>query len=180
MTDSELIKGCLAHQRVAQKALVAQYGALLMTVCRRYIKDHHFCQDACQDALVRIFQNLEKFDSSKGSLKNWMYTVTVNCCLHFLRKKKIKVEELNVISEPIIEKSIALENLIAEDLLKLLDHLTEMQRSIFNLIEIEGYDHGTASEMLGINASTCRSHLYRARIVLTKKVNQLNLKSKCI
>ena len=160
-------------RKPAQKELVSQYSGYLLTICRRYVRDQHYCQDVCQNAFIKIFRKLEQFDDTRGTLKSWMYRVTVNCALEFLRSQK-RVEDIESMSEPAGKHVPAIENLIEEDLLKLLNELSEIQRTIFNLVEIEGYDHGSAAELLDIKVSTSRSHLFRARKVLSDRLTKQN------
>lgn len=55
-----------------------------------------------------------------------------------------------------------------EDIMKLLKQLPDVQRSIFNLFEIEGYSHEEIGEMLNIPESTSRTYLTRAKQRLRK------------
>jgi RNA polymerase sigma-70 factor (ECF subfamily) len=62
----------------------------------------------------------------------------------------------------------ASDKLFAEDILKLLERLPEIQRIIFNLYEIEGYAHEEIGKMLNIPDSTSRTYLTRAKQRLRK------------
>lgn len=174
MDHHQLIKRCLNHERSAQKELVALFGGYLMSICRRYIKDRQYSEDVCQIALVRIFQKLHLHDSSKGNIKGWMYKLTVNCALEHLRSKRLTIEEITPTNEPVYDKHSAIDNLIEEDLIRMLDVLNTTQRTIFNLVEIEGYDHKSVAEKLNIKEATSRSHLYRARKILSVKLAALD------
>ena len=168
MTESTLIQKCLAHERTAQKELVALYGGLLMTIARRYIKDYHHAEEVCQNALILTFRKLDQFDRSKGLFKNWISKITVNCALEFLRSKKLYTEEISDVNSPIIHPKVIISQLQEEDLIKMLDFLSPVQRTIFNLSEIEGYKFKEIANRIGIVESTCRSHLHRAKKILAK------------
>lgn len=60
------------------------------------------------------------------------------------------------------------DRLAVEDILKLLNQIPDVQRSIFNLFEIEGYTHEEIGKMLDIPESTSRTYLTRAKQRLRK------------
>ncbi len=73
--------------------------------------------------------------------------------------------------EPNFER---LENeLEAQDLLKLISELPSGYRIVFNMYAIDGYSHKEIGEELGINESTSKSQLSRARAVLQKRLIEL-------
>ncbi len=173
MNIQQLVERCLQQDRKAQKELVVQFGGYLMTICRRYIHDAHYCEDVCQNAFINVFRKLHQYDASRGALRSWMCKITIHCALEFLRSKHFKFDELDKTIEPISTGEVPLGHLYQEDLLKMLHSLNVMQRTIFNLHEIEGYAHAEIATMLNLKESTCRSHLHRAKKILSLKLQAL-------
>jgi RNA polymerase sigma-70 factor (ECF subfamily) len=65
-----------------------------------------------------------------------------------------------------------------EDMLSLIQQLPDIQRSIFNLYEIEGYSHEEIGKELSIPESTSRTYLTRAKQKLRKLyLSQINLEN---
>jgi len=65
-----------------------------------------------------------------------------------------------------------------EDMLSLIQQLPDIQRSIFNLYEIEGYSHEEIGKELGIPESTSRTYLTRAKQKLRKLyLSQIDLEN---
>lgn len=173
MNIQQLISKCIRHDRVAQKELVVRFGGYMMTICRRYIRDAHYCEDVCQNAFINVFRKLDQYDASRGALKSWMCKITINCALEFLRSKQLKFDDLDQTVEPVSTIEVPLGNLFQEDLLKMMHCLSPVQRTIFNLVEIEGYKYAEITELIGVKESTCRSHLYRAKKILSTKLQAL-------
>lgn len=172
MTEKILIQKCLSHERTAQKKLVVLYGGLLMTITRRYVKDYHHAEEVCQNAFILAFRKISQFDENRGSFKNWISKITINCALEFLRSKKFYTEEITELNSPSINHRVTLSKLLEEDLIKMLDHLSPIQRTIFNLSEIEGYKFKEIAESISMVESTCRSHLHRAKKILAQKLEE--------
>jgi RNA polymerase sigma-70 factor (ECF subfamily) len=64
-------------------------------------------------------------------------------------------------------------NLEVSDLMKLIQQLPQVYRSVFNLYAIEGYSHQEIGTKLGITELLSRTTLYRARNILKEKLMQL-------
>ena len=69
--------------------------------------------------------------------------------------------------------STVIEDLAAEDLLKVIQKLPNGYRTVFNLYAIEGYNHKEIGALLKISEGTSKSQLARARATLQKKIKSL-------
>jgi len=98
----------------------------------------------------------------------------VNESLSYLRKNKSMYLETDIEAadhEPNYERLES--QLEAEDLLKLISELPSGYRIVFNLYAIDGYSHKEIGDQLGINESTSKSQLSRARSLLQKRLLEL-------
>ena len=173
LSEYELIKGCIEHNPQTQRMLFEQYAGKFMTVCLRYAIDQMEAEDMLQEGFVRIFNNLHQF-KFEGSFEGWMRRIVVNVCLKHLQKRKIQFKEIEIEgnNEPTINP-YAYNNLGAEELMKLINQLPDGYRTVFNLSVIEGYSHDEIAVLLGIQASTSRSQLVKARRLLQEQIIQL-------
>ncbi len=152
-----------------------KYYGYIAGVVRRYIKDEYEREELVNEAFVKAFNNLSKFqivpeaEALERSFKAWIARIAANLCIDLLRSKK-KVFMLEDVSEAEIQpvQANAAEKLMAEDIMKLLDRLPEIQRTIFNLYELEGYSHEEIGKLLAIPDSTSRTYLTRAKQRLRK------------
>lgn len=170
MKIEQIIKGCKKGDRKCQKALYDNYATMLMNVSRRYTNDMYEAQDALQNAFIKIFTKLDLYDENKpGSFEGWMSRIVINESIQIHRKKKgVTFREVETTLYSVGKESGILEELEAEEILKLLDQLPEGYRVVFNLFVVEEYNHKEIAETLGITESTSRSQLARARKCLQK------------
>lgn len=87
-SDSEVIKLYLSTREPAYFSLLYnRYAGKVFSKCISMLKDEALAQDATQDIFIKIFANLAKF-SEKSKFSTWIYSITYNYCIDFLRRKK--------------------------------------------------------------------------------------------
>jgi RNA polymerase sigma-70 factor (ECF subfamily) len=101
----------------------------------------------------------------------WIKTIVVRKALKHLRELKY-TESLD--GNPGVISFEFPDDLSGEYLETLILALPEGYRTVFLLIEVEGYSHKETAEMLGISEGTSKSQLSRAKQVLRKKVEKIN------
>lgn len=72
--------------------LLPRYTLLLLGVCMKYLKDAELARDMVQQVFMKCMTELPRH--RVDFFKAWIYQVTRNDCLMYLRKKKIRVTEL--------------------------------------------------------------------------------------
>ena len=92
MTEQDIIKRCIAGERLAQQALYERYSPKMYAVCRRYAKHDFEAQDMLQEGFIRVFLNTSKLAKMKALLKAgfvelWFRQLCVLCKKHTLREK---------------------------------------------------------------------------------------------
>ena len=103
----------------------------------------------------------------KGSLEGWIRRIMVNTALKSISKLAFQRE--NIGTEGMIESSVSpsvLSHLSEQELLGLISKLPSGYRTVFNLFVLEDMSHREISEILGIEESTSRSQLVKARNML--------------
>lgn len=172
--EHELIEDCRRQNRQAQQALYELYSGKMYALCCRYVKDKMEAEDVLVVAFTKIFERIHQYKGD-GSFEGWIRRVMVNESLGFLRKNKNMYVETDIEAaerEPNYEQlDSALE---AEDLMKLIEGLPTGYRVVFNLYAIDGYSHQEIAEQLGINENTSKSQLSRARVLLQKRLMELD------
>jgi RNA polymerase sigma factor (sigma-70 family) len=171
LTEKEIIQGCMKKDAVAQHRLFLDYASMLMTICRRYACDQSEAEDMLQDAFIRIFKYIHQYHST-GSFEGWLKRITVNAAIHVLQGKKIRFLEISDTQFEIQTPAPDIySDLSTEDLLRLVGHLPDGYRMIFNLYVLEGYSHDEIARMLHIKPATSRSQLSKARNMLKEQIN---------
>lgn len=167
MDERSLLNECLKGSSIAQKKLFEKYAPKMMFVCLRYCKEREDAEDALQDAFIKVFNSLPKYQQ-EGSFEGWLRRIVVNCCLDLLRKNKRMENQVNLdtvdFKMPSVE--LASDNLQAEDLMKIILKMPRGYQLVFNLFAIEGYNHKEIGELLNISEETSKSQYFRARAFL--------------
>jgi RNA polymerase sigma factor (sigma-70 family) len=169
-SDEQIIAGCRAGDRKYQELLYQRFASKMFTVCMRYAAESNSAQDLLQEGFVKIFKNIDKFRGD-GSFEGWIRRIFVNTCLEFVRKKAnmYVVQDTDSVKVEYQDEN-ALQKLMKEDLMEMIQSLSTGYRTIFNLYVIEGYSHKEIAELLNVTEGTSKSQLARARYLLQKKV----------
>jgi RNA polymerase sigma factor (sigma-70 family) len=170
----QLLEGCLANDRKAQKLLYEQFYEFAMTIALRYSRDEMDAADIMSHAFVKIFKSIRTFDSSKGSLHAWIKRIVVNEGLDHIKSRGRFSEnvEVETVAEPSINNA-ALEEMGADEIMKLIQKLPPATHAVFVLYAVEGYNHREIGERLNISEGTSKWHLSEARKTLQKQLEHL-------
>lgn len=159
----------------AQRELYDTYVDRVYYIVRRYVSDKYFATNVVQDAFLKIFNHIGKFDSDKGTLDTWITTVSIRVAISHLRKKNINfVYENDMVGIRSNDVDI-IGKLNADDILKVLSSIHKKYRTVFNLFEIDGYSHKEIGIFLEISESSSRAYLSRAKKILQKKVTDMEI-----
>jgi RNA polymerase sigma-70 factor (ECF subfamily) len=170
MTESELIEGCLAHDRLAQRELYERYCKAMYTAAYRITNDFDSANDVLQDAFIKVFRALPKF-RQESTLGAWIKTIVVRTALSHI-KRQLRFEPLeHHVGDEAIDWGHRLD---VEYLERAIQALPEGYRAVFVLVEIEGYPHKEVAEMLGVSVGTSKSQLFHAKKRLRETLEYYN------
>ena len=174
-TEIELIDACLRQETSAQRVLFDTYSAKLLGVCFRYASSQADAEDILQEAFVKIFNKLDNF-RRESSLETWMTRIVINTAISHLRlnKKHQNESDLEVIENKYSFSNEQFNQIDAKILMNAIQELPDNYRVVLNMFAIEGYSHKEIAEELGIPEVTSRSHFFRAKSILEKKLLNIN------
>ena len=81
--------------------LIALHKSTVYSVCYMFVETRTEADDLCQEVLVNLWQGFEKF-RHESSPRSWVYRVSMNTCISYKRKKRVKTVPLDI-SPEIIE-----------------------------------------------------------------------------
>ncbi len=162
--EHELVVRCIRGERTAQKALYDRYKNAMYTRALRITGTEAAASDALQDAFVEVFRDLEGFQGT-STLGAWIKTIVVRKALRQL-SRPISFEPLDTVEADSAESDA----LAMEDLHRAILSLPEGYRTIFQLVEIDGFKHREVAEMLNISEATSKSQLSRSKSLLRKRL----------
>lgn len=174
MNEQQFISLCKSGDRRAQRLLYDRYAPRLFGLCRRYVRNDADAEEILLDGIYKVLINIEKYEP-KGSFEGWMYRITVNECLMFLRKQNgdfARFVEIDT-QYDLSNKQQSDDELHENDILKLLDQLPLGYRTVFNLYVLEGYNHREIADLLNISLNTSKSQLRKARMMLKQWLEKM-------
>ena len=173
MNEEALIKACLSGSAQHQRILYEQYAGKMYAVCLRYARSTADAADMLQEGFVKVFTKLDQYHF-QGSFEGWIRKIMVNTALRTYQRQRFDMEQSGyetMPDKPVEPDAIAL--MTEEELLKLIAQLPDGYRVIFNLVAIEGYSHAEVAQTLGIQESTSRSQLTKARKWLSEQLEPM-------
>lgn len=166
----ELLKGCRAGNRQHQEVLYKQTAAKMLTVCMRYTGDRMEAEDALQVGYIKVFEKIKEYRGD-GAFEGWIRKIMVNTAIESYRKN-IRMMNVVPIEEAYDQPSTGFDfsKLGVQDLMKLIQKLSDGYRIVFNMYAIEGYSHKEIATELGISEGASKSQLSRARAILKAEI----------
>lgn len=159
MTETELIAACKKNDRIAQRTLYDKYKRAMYTLAYRLTGNFDDADDVLQDAFIDIFRNLQNF-RGESTIGAWIKTIVIRKAY---KKIKGSVMPENIEDYQNVVITLSHEKIDAEYLEKAILSLPDGYRTVFLMLEIEGYTHKEVSEILGITEGTSKSQLFYAK-----------------
>jgi RNA polymerase sigma-70 factor (ECF subfamily) len=165
MSDQDLVKACLSGNVEAYRKIMERYSGKAMALALNLLRHRQDAEDVCQEAFVKIFHNLSRYDA-RQNFKNWFYTVLYRSCLDHMRKRKrYHTFMMGFRGEQRREGLPAGPNPARHAHLdpKILEGLSVKERMTLVLWANEGYSGKEIASVLRCSPSTARVLLFKAR-----------------
>jgi RNA polymerase sigma-70 factor (ECF subfamily) len=183
--EAALVRRAQADDEMAFREIVERYQAKVFSIIYGILRNHNDAEDIAQQVFSKVYFSIRNFDF-RSSLLTWIYKITVNECYDYLRKKRVRrlvyesdfsQEESQRMeaSDPAVDPAVpADERLAQRDLaVKLLSKVSEEDRSLILLKEVEGHSVEELAQMTGMNENTIKVKLFRTRQKLLKAAQRL-------
>ena len=159
MTETELIKACLNNENAAQRTLYDRYKRAMYTLAYRLTNDFDDANDVLQDSFLVVFKDLAKF-RQEATLGTWIRAIVVRKAYEKLKKPKFFELLEEIPDNSAIDWGSEID---AEQLENAIQALPDGFRTVFVMIEIEGYSHKEVAQFLEISEGTSKSQLFYAK-----------------
>ena len=183
--ESALVRRVQNGDEMAFRDLVERYQSKVFSIIYGILRNHNDAEDIAQQVFAKVYFSIRNFDF-RSSLLTWIYKITVNECYDYLRKKKVRKlvyesdfsEDDAVMMEnsgAAVDPGLPIDEVLAQrDLaVKLLEKISEEDRSLLLLKEVEGHSVEELASMTGMNENTIKVKLFRARQKLVKAAQRL-------
>ena len=180
-----LVRRVQNGDEMAFRDLVERYQSKVFSIIYGILRNHNDAEDIAQQVFAKVYFSIRNFDF-RSSLLTWIYKITVNECYDYLRKKKVRklVYESDFSEDDAmrmensgaaVDPGLPIDEVLAQrDLaVKLLEKISEEDRSLLLLKEVEGHSVEELAGMTGMNENTIKVKLFRARQKLVKAAQRL-------
>ncbi|MCB2222180.1 MAG: RNA polymerase sigma factor [Bacteroidetes bacterium] len=172
MTDEELITRLGPDQfTLLEKVLYKRYEKKVYNRCVGYLKDKALAHEFVQDIFIKVFEHLPQFRKS-ATFSTWLYSITVNHCIDYSRKKSkhhiieyMTSEALPDIVDDLLPDEEEDESMY-DRFMKVLARLPENHRNIIEKRYLQNKSIKTLQEELNLHESAVKMRVKRAREAL--------------
>lgn len=182
MEDKQFLADLKGHKQSAYSRLLDEHQTKVFNTCMSFVPNKEDAEDIAQEVFVEVYNSINKFKGN-SKLSTWIYRISVNKSLEFIRKKSAKkrfgfmqsitggdipMDRTTYFTE-FDHPGIQLENKEkSETLFNAINKLPELQKVVFTLHKIDGLSYKEVSEVTEKSVSSVESLLFRARKNLQK------------
>lgn len=174
-SDAALVARVRGGDAAAFDTLVRRHLRAAFAVALAQLGEEADAQDACQDAFVTALTRIEEC-RKPDQFGSWLLSIVRNRARDVRRYRTVRdALPLDAAGEAPGRANPHHDAENAElrgDLLAALDHLTELQREVILLYDVEGWSHKEIGQKLGISDGSARVHLFNARRALRERLTQ--------
>jgi len=163
--DAALAAACRSGDRRAYERLYAVHGARMKNLARNLLGNTVDAEDAVQETFLKVHRSIASF-RGQSSFVTWTYRILINTCYDARRSRLRKKEVANEDSEEsagIEPRAPAAHPTLRMALERALAKLTQHQRDVFLLYEVEGFRHAEIAGMLEMTETASKNTLFQAK-----------------
>ncbi len=174
--DAELVRATLAGDRGAFARLLRRHHLDLLRALERITRNPQDAEDAAQEAALRAFRALDRFDPQRGAFRPWLWTIGIRVALRIAthrRQKDLSLDDLTSGADDAprgqgwLHDKLAVDRtdaaVLRRELDDALDKLDPPHRAILVLAVLEERSYEEIATILEIPIGTVMSRLHRAR-----------------
>jgi RNA polymerase sigma-70 factor (ECF subfamily) len=172
--ERALVLAAQAGDTQAFAGLVRLHQRRAYAVARAIVVTHEDAEDAVQEAFLHAYRALDRFRPEQA-FGAWLHRIVANASLDIARRRKVRdADELpETVASPRPSRDAAEADELRDRLRLGLARLTERQRAVIVLHDVQGFKHAEIGSMLGIPEGTARSDLHHARAALRRQLGEL-------
>ncbi len=171
--DADLIELCRQGDERAFQQLVESYQTRVASIAYKVLGNYEDARDVAQEVFFKLYHGIRSFNPKKKFF-TWLYRLTVNASIDFLRAKRRRSYESSLEERPEMYSNIPIPeyNSIALDMerkelrqifVKMTEKLNPKQRAAFVLCDLQGFTADEVAEILDCPKVTLRWYLHEAR-----------------
>ena len=176
MTQEELLPLLLKKDDRSFTLLYDNYSKSLYGIIFNLIKDKEEAEDVLQEVFVKIWKNIDTYNTSKGRLYTWMLNIARNTSIDKLRSKNFNNNQKNLSTDNFVhildDNSKTINKIDAIGLKELIKKLKPKCIQLIDLLFFKGYTQQEASDELEIPLGTVKTQNRNCMNELRLMVNE--------
>jgi len=177
LSDRDLLLALAAGDEPALDELIARKSGALLQLAWRLVGDREEARDIVQLTFLRAWEHRLRYDE-RFSPNTWLYRIATNLGIDLLRSRGARQRQLEPVRSHFVRLADSRRSSVGEledrevtaILHELAGALSERQRAVFVLREVEGLASAEVADVLGCQPSTVRNHLFAARKILRREL----------
>ncbi|MGA7080241.1 MAG: sigma-70 family RNA polymerase sigma factor [Terriglobales bacterium] len=173
-SEARLVQRAQSGDEQAFATLYETHKKRVYSVCLQMTRDIADAEDLTQEAFLQVFRCIHSFRGDSAFFSTWLYRIAVNTVLMKLRRRK--APPLVSLDEPVSTDSTSLKREIGEADLRLsgtidrialcraVEKLPSGCRQIFDLHEVQGFQHHEIARRLQCSIGNSKSQLHKAKV----------------
>lgn len=173
-SESELVRLLQQRSQHVFSYLYDNYSGALLSIIYNIVKDEELANDVLQEVFVKVWRQIESYDSGKGRLFTWMLNIARNASIDTVRSKSYQNSLQNrELTEDVYVSAGSSELKVDQiGLRKVVHNLKEEYRVLIDLSYFQGFTQDEISKMLDIPLGTVKTRLRTALIQLRGIIKQ--------
>ncbi len=178
LVDNRLLEAAKQGDQKAYTALMEKYRNSVYHLILKIVKSPEDAEDIMIESFAKAFDHLDQY-SNNYAFSTWLYKITSNTCIDFLRKKSIDKVSLDNQGKAVLDNLNYITSSNPETELIRSQRISKLQHAVHSMDEIfsrvialryfKEYSYEEISEELGIPITTIKVQLHRAKKVLLRK-----------
>ncbi|MGZ4777893.1 MAG: RNA polymerase sigma factor [Thermoanaerobaculia bacterium] len=166
--DRQLVETIRGGDADAFELLVRRKTSKVYALCYRIIGNAEDAKDISQLVFLKLWENLEKYDS-QYAFDTWLYRMVTNVAIDFMRNRQSRENAVNsnlrlVRTSADPEQGVIVQRKEIEAVFQEVSSgLSPKQKTIFVMNQMEDMPSAEIAKVLGCRESTVRNHLFNAR-----------------
>ena len=167
LSDDEII-ALIINQKQSDyfQYLYLRYSPVVYNKCISLANDKDIAKDLTHDIFLKVFLNLSSF-KGKSKFSTWLYSITYNFCIDFLKKERNQIETVEEIIDITDQEDEAYEKQLLEikvdKLQQVLNSISIENKTILLMKYQDDYSIKEMQEMLGLSESAVKMRIKRAK-----------------
>lgn len=181
LEDDKFVKSAIEGDQDAYKKLMDKYQKPLYFHVLKMVRNHEQVEDLVQEAFMKAFNNLNSYNTNYA-FSTWLYRITTNHTIDYLRKKKLKTTSIN---EPVKTREGEMEIQISDDaetdrniirkerkqiIHNAINDLPKKYRRVIEMRHLQELSYQEIADQLDLPLGTVKAHIFRAREMLYKEL----------